>query len=43
MDAGKKRWPKDASLDEMVAALKQDILTSGDSAAADKMKGLGYM
>lgn len=43
MDAGKKRWPEDATLDEMVAALKQDIETSGDTAAAAKMKGLGYM
>ncbi len=43
MDAGKKRWPEDTSLDQMVAALKQDIETSGDTAAAAKMKGLGYM
>ncbi len=43
MDAGKKRWPDDATLDEMVAALIQDIASSGDEDAATKMKGLGYM
>ena len=43
MDAGKKRWPDDETMDQIVAALKQDILSSGDEAAASKMKGLGYM
>ena len=43
MDAGKKRWPEDETMDLMVAALKQDIESSGDAAAAAKMKGLGYM
>ncbi|MEM9379943.1 MAG: hypothetical protein AAGB93_08315 [Planctomycetota bacterium] len=43
MDAGKKRWPDDDEMDKTVAALKQDIEASGDSAAAAKMKGLGYM
>ncbi|MEM1044157.1 MAG: hypothetical protein AAF726_13510 [Planctomycetota bacterium] len=43
MDAGKKRWPNDAEMDKTVEALKQDIAASGNSAAAAKMAGLGYM
>ena len=43
MDAGKKRWPGDKTMDDVVDALKQDIATSGDDAAAQKMKGLGYV
>ena len=43
MDAGKKRWADDATIDELVEALKQDIAKSGDADSMDKMKGLGYM
>jgi len=43
MDAGKKRWADDATIDELVEALKQDIAKSGDADSMAKMKGLGYM
>ncbi|MEM9800065.1 MAG: hypothetical protein AAGA20_07040 [Planctomycetota bacterium] len=43
MDAGKKRWPNDATMDEVVGFLKQEIASSGNAEAANKMKGLGYM
>ena len=43
MDAGKKRWAEDSTIDELVDALKQDIANSGDADSMAKMKGLGYM
>jgi hypothetical protein len=43
MDAGKKRWAEDSTIDELVEALKQDIAKSGDADSMAKMKGLGYM
>lgn len=43
MDAGMKRWPGDPVMKEVLDGLKQQIASSGDSAAASKMKGLGYM
>ena len=43
MDAGKKRWADDSTIDELVEALKQDIAKSGDADSMAKMKGLGYM
>ena len=43
MDAGMKRWPDDPVMKEVVDALKQQIASSGNAAAAAKMKGLGYM
>lgn len=43
MDAGKKRWADDSTIDELVEALKQDIANSGDADSMKKMKGLGYM
>jgi len=40
MDAGKKRWPEDAVMDELLAMLEKDA--ENDEGAANALKGLGY-
>lgn len=43
MDKGKKLWPEDKTMDLLLETLKSDAANSGNAAANEALKGLGYM